>query len=527
MVCKRTSVDQRGEIEVAICLRFPAVRTLAAFAVYGLVGLSMLISAASAETLRISRPGGPAGLGNPFTSVAQPSSGVWSLIFDSLTMFDESRSLQPGLALSWWATSDTTWEFEIRPEVKFHNGRTLNAHVVAEAIGLLLTEEARTYYIYPNIQTLAAAQAIDDLKVEIETSQPDPILPQRLTQLMIVEPGVWRDLGPTGFAQSPVGSGPYQLKDWGRGNSKITLAAFEGSWRRAESVTQVEMTIMPDTVSRSQAILSGVVDIIENASGSFEAATRADIKSYLYPTSQVSMLTYRLVGNEGSPLLDPRVREALSYTVNRQAIADIIYEGAVRPANQPITPGVIGFNEDLPDIPYDLERAKSLLSAAGHADGFVLEAEFVNGATDESLQTLQLIAQDMAKVGVELSLNPTTIQNFFYQWQSGDWGDTDLFLALSDGSIFFDAVRPLRILSCDKPNPFVCNEDLTGRLRGLEGDMDLTERTSSLKSLVADVVADYPAIWLTTNSTRVLTTDRVLELPIRPQGIALEKVKVR
>ncbi len=505
-------------------LRRLAVRYAAV--VHCVLALCIASTGASAETLRVARAAGPAGLGNPFTSVAQPSSGVWSLIFDSLTMFDESRTLQPGLAVSWRATSETTWEFDIRPGVQFHNGRTLDAAAVAEAIGLLLKEEARTYYVYPNIQTLSAVRALNDLTIEIETDGPDPILPQRLSQLMIVEPSSWRDLGPIGFSQSPVGTGPYQLKDWGRGNTKITLVAFEQAWRRAEDITQVEMIIMPDAVSRTQALLSGVVDVVETASRSFAAQARTDIKSFLYPTFQVSMLTYRLVDNEDSPLLDPRVREALTYTVNRQAIADVIYEGDVRPANQPVAPAIVGFNEELPAIPYDLKRAKTLLAEAGYPNGFTLEAEYVNGSTDEVLQMLQLIAQDMARVGVKLNLNPTTIQNFFYQWQSGDWGDTDLFLALSDGSIFFDAVRPLRILSCDKPNPFVCNEILTQRLGEIEGDMNLHRRTENLKSLVADIVADYPAIWLTTTSTRVLATDRVDELPIRPQGIAIERIKL-
>lgn len=510
-----------------------SVRTISVATCFSYALLQLVLSAflwtseATAETLRIARTGGPAGLGNPFTSVAQPSSGVWSLIFDSLTMFDESQKLQPGLALSWRATSDTTWEFVLRDGVEFHNGRPFTAAAAAKAIGLLLTEEARTYYISSNLQSLADVRIVDDLTIEIKTNAPDPILPQRLSQLMIVEPDAWSELGAVAFAQSPIGTGPYELKSWGRGNTKIELTAFEQSWRHAQDVTRVEMTVMPDAVSRSQALLSGVVDVVETASRSFAAQSRTDLRTFLYPTAQVSMLTYRLVGNEGSPLLDPRVREALTYTVNRRAIADVIYEGDVQPANQPITSEIVGFNEDLPPVPYDLDRAKTILDAAGYSDGFTLQAEFVNSATEESQQMLQLIAQDMARVGVKLTLKPTTIQNFFAQWQSGDWGDTDLFLALSDGSIFFDAVRPLRILSCDKPSPFVCNEALTQRLRAIEGDMDIPRRTARLKSLVADVVADHPAIWLTTNSNRLLATDRVHELPIRPQGIALEEAQVR
>ncbi len=482
---------------------------------------------AFAETLRIARAGGPVGLGNPFTSVAQPSSGIWSLIFDGLTVFDKTGTLQPGLAVSWRSTSDTTWEFRLRPNVQFQNGQPVSASVIAEAINLALTEVARGYYIYPNIQTLESARVIGDLTLEIKTNTPDPILPQRLSLLMIVEPGAWTNLGAAAFSRTPVGTGPYRLKDWGRGNARITLEAFENSWRPARDVTRIEMIVMPDAVARSQALLSGVVDLVEVASRSFEMEERTDLVSFQNPTFQVYMLVYRLVGNTGSPLLDRKVREALSYTVNRQAIADIIYEGDVQAANQPVTPEILGYNDSLPAMPYDLDRAKMLLAEAGYAEGFSLDAEFVNGSTEEALQMLQLIAQDMARVGVTLHLNPSTIQTFFSKWQTGDWGDTDLLLAISDGSVFFDAARPLRILSCDKPSPFVCNEALTQRLRTVERDMNLDRRTGSLKSLVADVVKDYPAIWLANMSNRVLATDRVGGLPIRPQGIAIEELELR
>lgn len=482
---------------------------------------------AVAETLRVARSGGPAGLGNPFTSVAQPSSGVWSLIFDGLTVFDKTGTLQPGLAVSWRSVSETTWEFQLRPNVQFHNGQPATASAVAEAINLVLIEEARSYYIYPNIQFLESVDVIDDLTLEFKTNAPDPILPQRLSLLMIVEPGAWRDLGPTAFSRAPVGTGPYRLKDWGRGNARIVLEAFTRSWRPAQDVSGVEMIVMPDPVARSQALLSGVVDMVEVASRSFEMEERTDLVSFQNPTSQVYMLVYRLVGNTDSPLLDRRVREALSYTVNRQAIADIIYEGDVQPANQPVTPEITGFNESLPDIPYDLERAKTLLAEAGYAGGFSLDAEFVNGSTEEALQMLQLIAQDMARVGVTLNLQASTIQTFFSKWQSGDWGNTDMFLAISDGSVFFDAARPLYVLSCDKPSPFVCNETLTQRLRTVESDMNLSRRTEALQALVGDVVRDYPAIWLATMSNRVLATKRIGGLPMRPLGIAFEHIKLR
>ena len=482
---------------------------------------------AACETLRVARGGGPGGLGNPFTSVAQPSSGVWRLIFDGLTVFDESGVLQPALALSWKTTSQVTWEFRLRPDVVFHNGQPLNAEAVARSIELLLTEDGQRFYVYPNLQSIGGVRAVDPLTVEVTTSTPDPILPQRLSLLMIVEPSAWHELGPVGFGLNPVGTGSYTLIDWGSGNSRIALTAFPQSWRPPKDVQKIEMLIIQDPTARNQALLSGVVDVVEQASHAFETSSRKSIASYVYPLAQVSMLVFRLVGNEAGPLADRRVREALTYTVNRRAIAQVLLEGDVQPANQPVTPNVTGFNPHLPAIPYDLGRAKALLAEAGFPNGFTLEGTYVSSTPEEQLQALQLIAQDMASVGVKLKLTTSPIQTFFSHWQSGAWGEIDLFLAISDGSLFFDAVRPLRTLSCEKPSPFICNEAFIPKLREIDQQMDMERRTASLQELVADFVHDYSAIWLTTSSTRVLATDRIVHVPMTPQGIAFEEMVLR
>ena len=496
---------------------------------YALALMATLVTpiSAAAETLRVARAGGPAGLGNPFTSVAQPSSGVWRLIFDGLTAFDESGTLQPALALSWEAISDVTWEFRLRPGVVFHNGKLLDAEAVAASIALLLTDEGRRYYVYPNLRSIEGVRAVDPLTVEVTTSKPDPILPQRLSVLMIVEATAWHELGPVGFGLNPVGTGPYTLTEWGRGNSRMVLDAFAQSWRPPKEVKKLEMMVIQDPTARNQALLSGVVDVVEQASLAFETDNRKNLSSYVYPLAQVSMLVFRLVGNEDSPLADRRVREALTYTVNRQAIAQVLLEGDVEAANQPVTSDVAGFNTDLPAIPFDLVRAKALLAEAGFPYGFTLEGTYVSSTPEEQLQALQLISQDMASVGVNLKLTTSPIQTFFSHWQSGAWGEIDLFLAISDGSLFFDAVRPLRTLSCEKPSPFICNEAFIPKLREIDQQMNIEQRTASLQALVADFVHDYSAIWLTTSSTRVLATDRIAHVPMTPQGIAFEEIELR
>jgi len=491
------------------------------------LALVVCFNSASAETLRIARPGGPSGLGNPFTSVAQPSSGVWSLLFDALTVFDKSGQLKPGLALSWQNTSPTTWEFTLRPNVMFQSGRSMDATAVVDSLKILLPPSGKAYYVYPNLDTLEDVRVINPLTIEVITKTPDPILPQRLSLAMIVDPVAWQALGPEQFARTPVGTGPYSVKDWGAGNKRLKLEAFDGSWRKPISVTEIEMITIPEPTGRMQALLSGVVDVVEQAAQIKGIGEYEELKSFAYSTSQVSMLVFRVVGNKQSPVANKDVRKALSHVVNRAAISEVIFDRQVEPANQPVTPDVNGYVDTLPEAVYDPEFARSLLRDTGFDQGINLKARYVNSTAEDELEMLQFIAQDARKVGVQIDLVPTTLQNYFSMWQSGEWGDTDMFLALSDGSLFFDAARPLRILSCEKPKPFGCNETLTPLLAGIDQTMDLKARSSLVRDLVTKTVADYPAIWLTSVSTRVVTNDRVIELPVRPQGLAYDLAKLR
>ena len=154
---------------------------------------------------------------------------TWGALFDSLTAVDGSATPQPALATSWRAVDPLTWHFELRRGVSFSNGERFNAAAVVATVAYLRSEAAAGLSVARELQPIAAAEALDEYTVRFRTHQPTLILPALLAGMRIVAPGHWRHLGPEGFAQDPVGTGPFKLESWSP--ARVELVAYPNSWR--------------------------------------------------------------------------------------------------------------------------------------------------------------------------------------------------------------------------------------------------------------------------------------------------------
>ncbi|HEX9017286.1 MAG TPA: ABC transporter substrate-binding protein, partial [Chloroflexota bacterium] len=181
-------------------------------------------------------------------------------IFDTLLTRDTQGKLQPGLAVSYKAINDTTWEFKLRPNVKFQNGEPLDAEAVKFTLTRAL-DPALKSILASTINTIDRVDVIDPLTVNITTKGPDPILPSRLSMQngQILPPKYTKEVGNEGFAKKPVGAGPYKFVNWQK-DEAITLQAVPDNWRQPKIATVVFKPI-PEGSSRVAAIKTGAVDI--------------------------------------------------------------------------------------------------------------------------------------------------------------------------------------------------------------------------------------------------------------------------
>jgi peptide/nickel transport system substrate-binding protein len=310
------------------------------------------------------------------------------------------------LAERWENPTPTTWRFHLRRGVHFTAGGTVDAAAVVATVELLKAHP--DYAVATEVTEIIAARAIDAGTVEIETALPDAILPRRFGLIRIVDPAAWARLGPDGFARTPSGSGPYSISSWTGGGSTIALIANPKSWRAPTSVTRLEITTLKDATSRVQALLSDQVDVSLSLNPDDLAPLKdAGFKTYISTAGQVLVWALPNILKSATPLKDVRVRQALNYAVDKDAIAGALLQGIAGPASQGATPGTFGFDPDLSPYPYDPAKARALLTEAGYPNGFKLIADVVVGLGPADTQIHQKTAADLRAIGIDVELRNT------------------------------------------------------------------------------------------------------------------------
>ena len=477
-----------------------------------------------AATLRVAIPALPASLGVPFTAVGQPSTATWSALFDALTRLEPDGSLQPALATAWAPVNPRLWRFTLRNDVKFHDGTPLTAQAVADSLAILRTTEAAKFYLASEMTHLKAIRATGPLTLEVETETPDAILPRRMSILPIVSAAAWATKGEAGFAQAPVGTGPYKLVDWGRGSGSAKLTAAADSWRKP-NIDALELIPLDSAISRLQALMSGRVDVAARMNNEDLAPAKdGGFKVASLEAPQVLSLAFKLAGgNPKSPVADQRVRQAMSLALNRPGIATQILQDLAKPTGQAASSNTVGYTADIPVPPYDPERAKALLKDAGYGNGVTLTAEVLVGVSPADNLIYQQVVQDLSRIGVSVTLRTIPYAVWLRKYSANDWAG-DMFSLTWDSSSFYDVIRVIGNASCAKPSPFFCDPALTPVIAAVDAEMDESKRLRALQSLNARYATLAPALFLVTVSHHYGYTPKIRTLSLRNSGVVYEGV---
>ena len=491
-----------------------------------LLFVGLAFTSSQAETLRVAAGGVPPSLGNPYTATALPATELWLAMFDGLTRLDWRGGPLPGLAATWDNPTPLTWRFALRDSVTFHNGRPVTAESVASVFSFLLSEDAASLLVARELTNISSVEAVGPLTVQFNLRLPDAILPKRLSLVMIVDPVSWTERGVDEFTLAPIGSGPYRLIDWGPGNTAARLRAFEQSWRAPVSFTDLEYRVVGDKTSRLQGLYSDQVDIATGLSeDDYDDVTANGYVPYVTATTQIKSIALPNVRDGDHPLKDQRVRQALNYAVDKQAIADVIFGGWLDVASQGAVPGISGYNPALKPYPFDPERARSLLEEAGYADGFDLSIEFVATLTPLDPLLFQKAAQDLTAIGVRTSVRQIPFSDYLRKYVPNQWGDVDAFGLFWNVASFQDAIRPYEYFSCMRVNPFFCDEDVTADIKAVQVMADPVERESAMQAIMAKFHTLAPAIWISNSAYVNATRPGINGFRMVPAGIVFEELR--
>ncbi|MCB2108977.1 MAG: ABC transporter substrate-binding protein [Rhodobacteraceae bacterium] len=467
-----------------------------------MVWLSILFAAVllappiDAKTFRLGTTVLPEARGNPYKTTATTPYIFFTALFDPLVVIDNEGAMHPGLATSWEPVNPTTWHFHLRPGVTFSNGEPFNAEAVKVTLDFLISDAAIAQSVARDVEFISGARVIDDLTVEITTRAPEIFLPRYLAGINIVAPRHFTELGLDGFALDPIGTGPFKVDDWGP--ERALLSAFTDSWR-APKVDALEVLALPEATARLQALQTRRVDVATNINIDHIPALEADgfMISPRNPT-RVMIIAFDTV-SENSPFRDVRVRQAVNYAVNRQAIVDGLLGGLTKPASGPAAPGEVGYDPDLKPYPYDPDRARALLAEAGYADGFSFVKEGPTGQLAADAAVAQQVAADLARVGINMEVRNVTLGQIIKYMTVGGWKglaiSTDFSTAPS-----LDAMRSFNRHTCSWPAKWFCDPEIQGLIDEARATFDAERRTELTRQIVRryhDVASSlflYPAV---------------------------------
>ncbi len=322
-------------------------------------------------------------------------------LYDSLTRWDAALQLQPGLATSWRAVNDTTWEFTLRPGVKFHDGSPLTAEDVRATIERNLVPGKTV--VTAGFTTIESVQAATPKLVRVVTRKPDPLLPVRLAQMgsQILPARLTTDEGAKELARRPIGSGAYRFVEWVK-DERLIMEANRDWWGwegRAPAIARVLWRAIPDDFPRLVALEKGDADIVTSVPPDRIKSIAEGRNTRVVSVPSTRTVEFNINSTQ-PPLSDKRVRQALHYALDVPAIIRSLFAGLGRPLAGGLADTEFGYNPALKPYPHDPARARALLTEAGSPGGIDVTLHAGMGTMVNDKQLLEVIADMWAKVGI-------------------------------------------------------------------------------------------------------------------------------
>lgn len=467
-----------------------------------------LMAAAQAADLKIALSSPPTGM-DPHYHNAAANIGVAEHIFESLVKLDADSRLVPGLAVSWRLVNDTTWEFKLRPNVKFHDGSEFTAEDVAWSLDrpATIANSPGKFDVYT--RQIIAKKVIDKTTIQLTTAGPYPLMPTDLTLISIVSKQATQGLSSDDFARGKgmVGTGPFKFASYRR-DDRVELDRNDAYWGDKPAWEHATLVFIANNGARMAALLAGDVQAIENVPSPDLPRVKADDRLkllskisartiYLYVDTARSPSPF-VTDKEGkplakSPLTDPQVRRAISMAINREGIKRQIMEGLSEPTDNLVPPNLYGHNPALKTVAYDPEGAKKLLTSAGYGSGFALTLHTPNNRYVNDEKIAQTIAQNLSRIGIASKVEAMPMSSYVGRGSKKDfsigilgWGTVEVSSPLRTLLACEDAAKGYGTQNWSN----YCNRDMTALLDKALVTNDDAARLKLLQEATAIAIHD-------------------------------------
>jgi len=380
----------------------------------------------ASKVLRMARNSEPFSPFVPWQIDDNPALFISVNVYDSLLRTTkDGTGVEPGLATKWESTADgLTWTFTLRDGVKFSDGSAMKASDVKASLDLARNGEKSGWK--DNYKAIKEITASDDKTVKITLSQPYAPL---LSVLAMFSGGVLpADMAKATDAKDydnaqawkTKGTGAYYVEGWKKGDA-LVLKRNPNYWKSKPAVDEVRIEYIPDDNTRMLKLQGGETDLVDFVPFSQIAALSAQpgVKAQTFTIQQTAFV---ILNNTKPPLNDVKVRQALNYATDKEAIIKNVYFGQAKFMNSPIPMGTY-YDKSLPGYPYDLEKAKKLMAESSGASGFKMDMQVRSGNTNFA-NTAVILKEAWAKLGVTVDIQTLDTAVVRTNYRAGDFMST-------------------------------------------------------------------------------------------------------
>ncbi|PIC63877.1 hypothetical protein CSV79_09375 [Sporosarcina sp. P13] len=361
-------------------------------------------------------------------------------IYNNLMSYDGEGNFVPELATEWKNIDELTWEFKLREGVKFHNGAPFNAESVKYTVDYLTNPESKSAFSGKWVKDLKEVKIVDEYTIQFITHEPKVSFLHNfiINDIHPLEPGYIEEVGWEKAASNPIGTGPYKVTEWKRGES-ISFVVNEDYWDGEPEIKKATIKFIPEFSSRLSALLSGDVDLIKSVPFDSTERVEADANTKIISAYTGRNTFIALNTSKEGPLQDVRVRQALNYAVDTDLLIANVMNGHAKKLTSTLTP----FNAshfEVDEYEYNPEKAIELLAEAGYEpEDINLTFDTTNGYFPMDSQIVQAIAGELEKLGMKINVVQNETGVYIQKATSKGMGDMYFFTsaAATEGESFY------------------------------------------------------------------------------------------
>ena len=477
------------------------------------------------ETLIFSAPADATTL-DPHNTTDTESDQVIHMVFEGLLGFDEKMQIVGRLAERWSVADDgVTWTFHLRRGIQFHDGTPFNADAVQKNFSRVL-DPAQKHKRLPLFVMVDRVDAVDEHTVRIVTKYPFGAFEPTMAHVSsaIINPTVaakfGADFGRSANATS--GTGPYRVVSWKK-DQEIVLERVEHHWRGTSPTRRLIYRPIPEGAARVLALEAGDVDVISRVPPPDLKRLDAEGRVSVIRTPSIGAQQFRFNLTK-EPLDDVRVRQAISYAIDRRAIVEKLMTGFAVPSTSALTPIMRGY-VNLGEIPHDPEKARALLREAGLPNGFKTHIS-TTPRYPMGVELAEAVAAQLKLVGIDAAIQVydwgTMVQ--FWAGLPPEKNPQQIFI-MGAGASTADADWGLRPIFQTAPTNennygYYSNAEFDRVIQAAMRETDATKRQALYKRAQEIVYLEDPgAVWVFDNFYIVATRKPVAHVMPSPLGV--------